>query len=214
MVGWTIINRANLDLKCNHYPGEYPAKKCLAGLACSSSGSSYGGNCFGSLAYLDPPAPIGTCNATCALPNQRMCCAEHGGTTTVGANQAQFDDSHVSCADLCKSTFWEAFYVLYGMVPDPSNPNWIPNGHTLCTNNFPADCSRPVCLPLGTFSPGPSPNGPIEFRGRNYCPKIDSCLWFSSNVCGKHPPVATQCLDPHGPLADQNFFWNRDQTKN
>ncbi len=213
MVGWVITNRAHQTVSCDAYVGGYPATSCVSSLSCSPMPNCSPSNCLIEGPYSTPNEHCWSadqCNADCN-GNKQICCAAHGGTTESGRRQVQFNDSHVSCEDLCASgALWEATYVLHGMVPDMSNPTWVPAGHTSCTT----DCVRPACQPLGLMSWGTSPNGPMEYLAYNYCAAHTGrkqCKWFSGNVCGD-TELSTTCCQGCAPDGD-NHFWNRNQTR-
>lgn len=208
LVAWTVINRASETISCDSYIGGYPATSCVGALSCSPSPDCSPSNCVAG-DFNNGCWGYNQCTAPCS-PNQRLCCADHGGTTALSTRQIQFNDTHVSCDTLCTSVFWEAFYTTGAMVPDMTNPGWVPPGHTSCT----IDCTRPKCEPLGVMSSGPSPNGPMEYRGYNFCADFvkKQCKWFAKNKCGNNPIPSKCCLTGCKPDGD-NYFWNRNAAK-
>lgn len=175
MVGWTVRDRVFQNL-----------------INCDNSTLSYNGG-FGS-------SHVGRCRTAipCVQPIQQgfcplevdYCCAIHGGTTSAGTDQEQFNDGHVAFPDLLNTGFaFEAVNIENGFIPEPST-NFVPPGVTAC--NF--GCDTNVCT-LGTNITAASPSGPMEFLNRQYTATNASCKNSSGFVC------------PNG--GNNNFFWNR-----
>ncbi|MFL6258809.1 MAG: tetratricopeptide repeat protein [Thermoanaerobaculia bacterium] len=173
MVGWTVRDRAFERVSCDAYPGG-TTSSCRSTVPCG-----------------DP--------SNCAV-SQYYCCVEHGGTTAVGSSSLQFNDAHVTIANLESSGLLdEAFYIIIGAIPEPSN-NYIPPGLSGCTTGCGGFCST------GTNYTSPSPQGPMEYRASNYCAAAQSCKWYAKNVCGNNP-VPASCST--GGNTGDNHFWNR-----
>jgi hypothetical protein len=198
-VGWTVRDRAYQRLSCDSYPG-----------------AEGGGNV------------TQTCRATvpCSDPNfcdssKRYCCVMHGGTTTLGAPQSQFNDEHVPFNTLYTGGFaYRAVHILNGWIPDVST-GFIPsgldenNGSRCNTHNppVPGDCGDPFCNPcvdpdceLVIINPGQaSPRGPQEFRSGQYSAQNPSC---------KQAPTVNTCQGAANNFvccnaSPNNYFWNR-----
>lgn len=178
MVGWTVRNRALQRVSCDAYPGGTTSTTCRSTLPCGDANSSF-----------------------CDL-SKWYCCSEHGGTTTVGASHVQFNDNHVAMIDLENAaTLQEAYDIINGRIPDPST-GYIPPGITGCPS--PLYCSA-ACT-TGANQYNPSPQGPMEYRGYNYCAAAQTCKWYAKNTCGDLP-TPTSCTTGGG--AGDNYFWNR-----
>lgn len=172
-VGWTVRDRALQGVSCDAYVGGVNYTSCRTNLPCG-----------------DP--------SRCAL-SRYYCCAEHGATTTVGASHSQFNDAHVPLQTLIDSgLFYEAQYVWWGAVPDPTT-NFVPAGVSDCTFGCSGFCAA------GINFDSPSPNGPMEYLGYNYCAQRQTCKTYKGNVCGNNTR-ATSCTS--GGSGD-NYFWNR-----
>lgn len=175
MVGWTVRNRVLQRVSCDVYVGGITWSTC-------------------------PNLPCGD-PSFCDL-SRRYCCAEHGGTTSVGSSHSQFNDGHVAMADLeDAATIQEAYDIVNGRIPDPST-GFIPPGITGCPS--PLYCSA-ACT-TGANQTSPSPRGPMEYLGYNYCAAAASCKWYAKNTCGDITPPAS-CSTY---VAGDNFFWNRN----
>jgi hypothetical protein len=172
-IGWTIRNRALQSVSCDSYPGGVGSTTCRTKLPCG-----------------DP--------VRCGL-SRAYCCAEHGGTSAVGASQSQFNDAHVDLQTLIDTgIFYEGLYVWSGVAPDPTT-EFVPSGVSKC--NF--GCGG-YCFDGVNFDE-PSPNGPMEYKGFNYCAEQQQCKVYKGNVCGSEPQ-ATSCSS--GGTGD-SYFWNR-----
>jgi tetratricopeptide (TPR) repeat protein len=172
-IGWTIRNRALQKVSCDSYPGGVESTTCRAKMPCG-----------------DP--------SRCGL-SQAYCCAAHGATGTVGAAQAQFNDTHVDLQTLIDTgIFYEGLYVWSGVAPDPTT-DFIPKGVSQCNQG----CGG-ICFDGVNFD-DPSPNGPMEYKGFNYCAQQQQCKTYKGNVCGNNPQ-ATSCTS--GGTGD-SYFWNR-----
>jgi hypothetical protein len=178
LVGWTVRDRAFQGLSCDSYPG--------------AQGNGLGNSCRATVPCSDPNF--------CA-ESRRYCCAMHGGTTAVGSNQLQFNDGHVSFANLVSSgLIYEAVFVLNGWVPELST-GFVAPGVGSC--NF--GCDNAFCF-VGSNVSSPSPTGPQEFRDNNYCALAQSCKTYVKNVCGQNA-VPAACTS--GGNSGDNHFWNR-----
>jgi tetratricopeptide (TPR) repeat protein len=174
MVGWTIRDRAFERVSCDAYPGGTTSTTCRSSVPCGDPGN-------------------------CAV-SQYYCCVEHGGTTGVGSSSSQFNDAHVTVTNLENAGLLdEAFYIIIGAIPEPSN-NYIPPGLSGCSTGCGGFCST------GTNYTSPSPQGPMEYRASNYCAAASSCKWYAKNVCGNNP-VPASCST--GGNSGDNHFWNR-----
>lgn len=177
MVGWTVRDRALQRVSCDAYPGGTTSTTCRSTLPCG-----------------DP--------SFCDL-SKWYCCSEHGGTTTVGTAHSQFNDTHALMADLENAaTIQEAYDIINGRIPEPST-GFIPPGISGCPS--PLYCSAPACT-TGANQTSPAPQGPMEYRGYNYCAAAQSCKWYAKNACGDLPMPAS-CTSGGG--AGDNYFWNR-----
>lgn len=178
MVGWTVRNRALQRVSCDAYPGGTTSTTCRSTLPCGDANSSF-----------------------CDL-SRWYCCAEHGGTTTVGATHYQFNDAHVAMIDLENAaTIQQAYDMINGRIPDPST-GFIPPRISGCPS--PLYCSASCTTGANQFDP--SPRGPMEYRAYNYCAAAQSCKWYAKNTCGDLP-MPTSCTTGGG--TGDNYFWNR-----
>jgi hypothetical protein len=211
MVGWTMKDRAFQRLVppllapvCTTYPGAMASSAATTNVCLNTNNIPAG----------DP---------TYVTESQRVCCAIHGGTTSTGTSQVQFDDTHQSFNNLVTSgAIYVAHYILDGLVPDPST-GWIPPGVSSCNfsdatvdgcgTGFPgvsaidamgrplSGSGIPFCYTGANFF-DPSPGGPQEYRGRPtpatpYSGSVN-CVWDSGVVC------------PGGPDATRdNYYRNR-----
>lgn len=194
-VGWVVRNRAFQGLSCDSYPG-------------AQGGGTLTTTCRNTVPCNDP----NFCGNT-----QRYCCAIHGGATQLGTSGYQFNDEHVDINTLSSSgVIWEAFYVGNGWAPDVST-SWCPPGVVGCS----FACDRPDST-YGDNYNSPSPNGPMEFRGFDYCASASSCKRYMRDICGNTdstvPPDGNPIEVPPNsacpPLntsrgSKDNFFWNR-----
>jgi tetratricopeptide (TPR) repeat protein len=178
MVGWTVRNRVLQRVSCDAYPGGTTYTTCRSTLPCGDG-------------------DINFCNLS-----RWYCCAEHGGTTAWGTSHDQFNDAHVAMLDLeLSAIIFQAYDMINGRIPDPSR-NFIPYGISGCSSL--AGCGQSCTTGANQFDP--SPYGPMEYRGSNYCALASSCKWYAKNVCG-NLPVPTSCST--GDNAGDNHFWNR-----
>jgi hypothetical protein len=175
-VGWTVRDRALQGVSCDSYKGGVNSTTCRSSLPCSDGQDST------------------RCNLS-----RYYCCAEHGGTLTVGSSHSQFNDAHVTLQSLLDSgVFYEARYVWWGKVPDPTTGYGPTTGCVVgCSNDN-------YCSGSPNYF-NPSPNGPMEYLGYNYCTAASSCKTYKGNVCGGNTR-ATSCSS--GGTGD-NYFWNR-----
>lgn len=174
-VGWTVRDRAFQGVSCDAYVGGVNYTSCRTNLPCG-----------------DP--------SRCAI-SRYYCCVEHGATTTVGTAHSQFNDAHVTLSTLISSgQFYEAQLVWWGAVPDPTT-GFIPSGLSGCT----VGCGSENYCTTGVNFDSPSPNGPMEYLGYNYCAAAQTCKIYKGNVCGSNVR-ATSCSS--GGTGD-NYFWNR-----
>lgn len=174
MVGWTVRDRALQRVSCDAYPGGTTSTTCRSTVPCG-----------------DP--------SHCA-ESRYYCCAEHGGTTTVGATHFQFNDAHVTLSNLESAGLLdEAYYIIIGAIPEPSN-NFVPTGVSGCTLGCGGFCTS------GTNYTSASPFGPMEYRASNYCAAAQSCKWYAKNVCGDLS-MPSSCST--GGNTGDNHFWNR-----
>jgi tetratricopeptide (TPR) repeat protein len=134
------------------------------------------------------------------------CCVEHGGTFNVGTPHQQFNDTHVPMAWLeDAATITEAYEIINGRIPDPST-GFIPLNISGCNGR---SCASFCTTGVNTHSP--SPNGPMEYLGYDYCARriagTTQCKRYVANVCGDLPVPTTCSTTPrnHG----DNHFWNR-----
>ncbi len=191
-VGWTVRDRAFQGLSCDSYPGgvnwhtscsPQPCQPCST-LPCNQSTPDF-----------------------CTNNNTKWyCCAIHGGQTQWGTSGYQFNDEHVDINTLVSSGVMdEALWVGNGLVPDVST-NWCPPGVGTCHT----DCAGPWSDGINFNFSDPSPNGPMEFRGNDYCAAGQSCKRYTADVCGN----SGGHLNPDSPCGqtaekNDNFFWNR-----
>jgi hypothetical protein len=174
-VGWTVRDRAFQGVSCDAYIGGVNYTSCRTNLPCG-----------------DP--------SRCAV-SRYYCCVIHGNTTTVGAAHSQFNDAHVTLQTLIDSgQFYEAQLVWWGAVPDPTT-GFAPAGVSGCT----VGCGPENYCTGGVNYDSPSPNGPMEYLGYNYCAQRQECKTYKGNVCGSNTR-ATSCSS--GGSGD-NYFWNR-----
>lgn len=190
--GWVVRNRAFQGLSCDSYPG-------------AQGGGTLTATCR------DPQTGV-PCNQPDFCDNTpRYCCAMHGGQILLGTSGYQFNDEHVAIDTLSSSgVIWEAVYVGNGWVPDVST-NWCPLGVTGCS----FACSRPWSTSGSNYN-SPSPAGPMEFRGFDYCAAAQSCKRYMGDICGNTPPPPANPIQvpPDSACAQtrasgDNFFWNR-----
>lgn len=178
MVGWTVRDRVLQRVSCDAYPGGTTSTTCRTTLPCGDANSNF-----------------------CDL-SRWYCCSEHGGTTAVGVSHVQFNDAHVAIIDLENAaTLQEAYDIINGRIPDPST-GFIPYGISGCPS--PLYCAAACTTGANQFDP--SPGGPMEYRGNNYCAAAQSCKTYFKNVCGDLPTPAS-CTTGGG--AGDNYFWNR-----
>jgi tetratricopeptide (TPR) repeat protein len=159
---------------------------------------------------------VGGVNYSCPLPcselglcdlSRRYCCVIHGNTMTPGTSQFQFDDTHVPLSSLVGEGYMaEALRLIKGKLVDMSTLYTAPGvGGCLFS------CDNPHCID-GVDYTTPSPNGPMEFMGYNYCAPnwAVGCKRYVKNVCGNtwsNVPANLDCRT--GGYSGDNFFWNR-----
>lgn len=174
MVGWTVRDRAFQRVSCDAYPGGTTSTTCRSTVPCG-----------------DPSH---------CTESRNYCCVEHGGTTTVGATHYQFNDAHVTLSNLESAGLLdEAYYIIIGAIPEPSN-NFIPPGMSNCSTGCGGFCDT------GINYTSPSPQGPMEYRAYNYCAAATTCKWYAKNVCGD---LAQPSSCSTGGNTGDNHFWNR-----
>src|SRR5262249_22303507 len=113
-IGWAVKNRAfeALTPKCDSYPG--------------AEGGALTTTCRN-----DSTMPCGDPNF--CTQSKQVCCAVHGGTSFNNPIQSQWSDTHISFNNLLfRGTIYAAWYVLDGLVPDPST-GWIPPNVSNCS---------------------------------------------------------------------------------
>jgi tetratricopeptide (TPR) repeat protein len=171
LVGWTIRNRILQGLSCDSYFGGLSSQAtCRSRFVCN---------------IMDTPGA--------AQQAKDYCCAIHGGTTTAGQSQQQFNDAHVPWQTLIASGLpYRAVEVINGFLPEVST-NFAPSGVAGCDFS----CDVAFCL-FGNNKFEPSPRGPMEFMGVDYQAQAQQCKERKGNVCGNTP----------GTRGD-NYFWNR-----
>jgi len=162
MVGWTVRDRvyeepASYNVRthtfsnCNAYPGGYGSSLGTS-LGCAQSGSF----CPDSANY---------------------CRAEHGGTTSVGASEFQFNDGHVDSNTLDTYQYdFMAVDVMNNLVAEIYD-GYTPTGASGCSYT----CSNPFCS-SGTYTSDASPFGPMEFQSSSYTSST-SCVHIIGQVC-------------------------------
>lgn len=174
LVGWTVRDRALEGVSCDVYVGGVNYTTCRNSLPCG------GGVCDLSRWY---------------------CCVLHGGTTTAGTSQSQFNDAHVTMQNLYSSgLIIRAGDMVNGRSPELSTL-WIPPGISGCSTT----CGTSHCT-TGFNNYDASPNGPMEYLNHNYCAARPSCKTPTGNVCGDSSPYTSNC---NSTVANDNFFWNR-----
>lgn len=163
MVGWTVRDRAFQGVSCDSYIG------------------GINSSCRNSL----------SCGQMLFCPYDKYyCCVVHGGTTSVGALQSQFNDSHVTWSTLAATGLpYEAIEIQNGRIVEMST-GFVPPGASACGNT----CDDNFCY-YGSNVDAPSPLGPMEYLPKDYTPQASSCKWKSGAVCGNGP--------------SDNVFWNR-----
>lgn len=168
-VAWAIRNRAYINMNgCDRYPGA----EGHGGVAACRVGTPQGPQ------FNIPEFADGA---------QRWSCVVHGGTTAVGASQAQMNDGHVPFFDL-DLAFFPFLIVL------------VANGQT-------ADPSTSFLPPPGSISAA-NPNGAQEWRAFNYCALASDCKVRRGNVGGQAADPGNPCPANGGSVGD-NFFWGR-----
>jgi hypothetical protein len=171
-VGWTVRDRAYQGLSCDAYPG--------------AEGGALTTTCRQTVPCNDPLF----CN-----DSKRYCCVMHGGTTTFGASQYQFNDGHVDFNTLYNGGFlYLAVYILNGWVPDPST-GFVPPGVTGCGSTTNCTSSSLLFCSSGANVTNPDPQGPMEYRSQVYQPSRFTCKTNKQFVCANAVP--------------NNYFWNR-----
>jgi tetratricopeptide (TPR) repeat protein len=161
-VGWTARDRVLNSPGCDTYPGGKNGaltSNCRAALACAQPGF-----CPYDVYY---------------------CCVEHGGTTTTGTSQTQFNDSHVDFLTLWYSDLlWEAVYIENGYVPELS-PLYVWGGaaYTFYMTGCDTSCGVDLCTGGGDITHHPG-GGPFEFRNYQYTAGNPSCKEVAGFVCG------------------------------
>lgn len=184
MVGWTVRDRALQRVSCDIYVGGTTYTTCRTTLPCGDSDTQF-----------------------CDL-SRWYCCSEHAGTTVRGTSHDQFNDTHVPTADLENAgVIKEAYDIINGRIPDPST-NFVPTGVSNC--NYLGECGAYCLAGANQFSP--SPNGPMEYRGYDYCANriagTTQCKRYVANVCGQLP-LPTSCGTYPRQDPSDNYFWNR-----
>jgi hypothetical protein len=86
-----------------------------------------------------------------------------------------------------------------GRAPDLST-SWIPPGISGCSTS----CGTSHCT-TGFNNYDASPNGPMEYRGGNYCAAAQTCKTAKGNICGDEAYTAN-C---NASVISDNFFWNK-----
>lgn len=192
-----IDNEAKTETPGARYTVGWAVKgRSFEALNPTSCGAYFGGN--------------NPCTTLCNHPNycvesREVCCAVHGGATAVGQSQNQWNDGHVPFNTLVlRGTVYAAWYVLDGLVPDPST-GWIPPNVSNCSftcgfvNNQMQPSGGPWCSTGSNFFTS-DPNGPMEFLNHAYSAAKPECKWPSEFVCANGTAA--------GGAAD-NYFWNR-----
>ncbi|NRA69354.1 MAG: hypothetical protein HRU19_33100 [Pseudobacteriovorax sp.] len=176
-VAWAIRNRATINMNgCDIYIGSQSDPEVTECREATPDGKS------DDLAYIA----------------KNYSCVVHGGTTSVGMEQSEMDDTHVDMADLESSgIIWQAFYVIKGWVSDPTSP------YSLITK-----------YPENDYYVG-FPDGAQEWRKENYCSDAHHCKTRKGNIGGSHYDPGIECPDINQEsdnLSDSDediFFWGR-----
>jgi hypothetical protein len=182
MVAWTVRDRvletlADRQPPCGHYIG----------------GLDYNNTVRDSLPCTLPSGQ------SCSIA-RGYCYASHGGTTSVGASQIQFNDGHVYYQDVGAAyTGNRALAVINGWMwdrsGDPTGIGFIPPGVSNCAGD---GCDYNFCY-VGSNSWSGSPQGPMEYLNYPYIATQNgpNCKQVSGPVCG------------NGANPGDNYFWNR-----
>ncbi|HTQ78473.1 MAG TPA: hypothetical protein VMM92_00640, partial [Thermoanaerobaculia bacterium] len=166
-VGWTVRTRA------------FRKPTCTAGYEGGAGDISVHKSCASTVPCTNPDY--------CGLSRQ-YCCVEHGGTVAVGAEQEQFDDSHVPFDVLVSRGFlFRADCLVDGFIPDVTG-NW--GGGSSCNYS----CTAPRCnQPIDPYQA--SPSGPLDFLTDDSAAQNVGCKISKGAVCGTG--------------GVNNLFWNR-----
>jgi hypothetical protein len=178
LVGWTVRDRAYQSLSCDSYKG-------------AEGGGAVTNTCRATLPCNDPLF----CDSS-----KRYCCVMHGGTTTFGVSQSQFNDGHVDFNTLYNQNFlYLAVYILNGLIPDPAT-GFVPPGVTGCGSTTTCDSATLFCS-VRTNTTSPDPHGPHEYLNKIYDAKAFTCR----NRIG-----FTQCA---GGGPGDNYFWGHPERR-
>lgn len=190
-VAWSVRDRALEALRgvwngngsfagtsCDSYPGGFYSQSTCAGLPCNDVNQV---NCNLSRWY---------------------CCAIHGGKTTLGGSQLQYNDEHVDWPTLAATGLPDlALWVENGNIPDTSSM-WAPPGVYNCY----IGCNSPYpwCNTGSNIADG-SPNGAMEYRSGSYTAGVSFGLLSDCKQLAWDPEGRYRGFVCGG----VNYFWNR-----